>query len=329
MGKLISGILILVLIAGCYSTVPITGRKVEFKASSSQVAKVAKLASDEILSNHKIFNDYNCQLILKRMQPIASDALNDFFGGWNDWEFILIQDNKPDIYCLEKGKIILTSGLFSILKHDADFMLLVGHAVAHKYSYHYDERLYDVPINIQENKLPIELKRYLGLQDDKIYPFTTFHEKEADYLSMRFLANSGYTPIAGVSFWESIDKKIHRLAYKYVGSKYSNESYDSIDNKKFYKEVDKQIKFYTPFFFKKHKITKKRIKALTESLQDTLKLYKSQENKKNLGTIYTGIPKSILVRKRNIVTKKPVYTKETITLDPSKEMPKNMIKKIK
>ena len=58
-----------------------------------------------------------------------------------EWEFIVLEDETANAFCLPGGKVAVYSGIFPYMANEAELACVVAHEVAHAVARHSGERL--------------------------------------------------------------------------------------------------------------------------------------------------------------------------------------------
>jgi len=132
-----------------------------------------------------------------------------------DWEFVLLDDDQPNAFCLPGGKVGVNAGILPIAQTEAGLAAIIAHEAGHAIARHGAERgshekLVDLGIDLLDRglgrRLTEKTKMRLAWGVDLIasmaLPFTRTQEMEADQLGLIYMAKAGYDPAEGVRFWE-------------------------------------------------------------------------------------------------------------------------------
>ena len=139
-----------------------------------------------------------------------SKSLDNF-----DWEFILIEDDTLNAWCMPGGKIAFYTGILDVTKDEDGMAAVMGHEIAHAVAKHSVERasqavLLNVGTTILDNILDGALSA--SRVDDYIVqlginlPYGRLQESEADYLGLIFMTLAGYDNRAAIGVWERMEE---------------------------------------------------------------------------------------------------------------------------
>jgi metalloendopeptidase OMA1, mitochondrial len=202
-------------LASCVS-VPGTDRRAFIALPRSQEKAMGEQAFKEIKEKEKISNNKRWNEILQRVgrRIAAASPVKDF-----DWEFVLIESEQMNAFCLPGGKVAFYTGIFPVLENEAGLAIVMGHEVAHAVARHGAQRVSQA-IALQGGLAVLDVtllqdKKYrglilgglgLGAQVGVMLPFSRAHESEADELGIRYAAAAGYDPAEGPRFWSRFAK---------------------------------------------------------------------------------------------------------------------------
>ncbi len=134
----IFGILVAVLIfTGCRS-VPITERTQLMLTTSGYEKALGVTAYGEYKAKYKQSNrtEYNQALARCGKAVAQASGQNDF-----DWEFIVLDSEIQNAFCLPGGKVAVYSGLMDEMQNEAELACIVAHEAAHAIARHGGERM--------------------------------------------------------------------------------------------------------------------------------------------------------------------------------------------
>ena len=127
-----------------------------------------------------------------------------------NWEFILIEEDTLNAWCMPGGKIAFYTGILEITQNEDGMAAVMGHEIAHAVARHSAERastamVTDLGIMALERlvlgqRLPqaAGYVRQFGLD----LPFNRKQESEADYLGLIFSSLAGYDINESYKVWE-------------------------------------------------------------------------------------------------------------------------------
>ncbi|VAX17839.1 Zn-dependent protease with chaperone function PA4632 [hydrothermal vent metagenome] len=173
--------------------------------------KMGEEAYKEILSKAVLSTDSRLTGAIRSVGgKIARVASEPKFN----WEFNLIEEVKPNAFCLPGGKVGVNTGILPIAKTEAGLAAVMGHEVAHAIARHGAERMsHSLLINFIGNVFMNRSPKYK--RNRKLYsaaygfgaavivtlPFSRKHELEADDMGLIYMAKAGYDPREAKKFW--------------------------------------------------------------------------------------------------------------------------------
>lgn len=135
------------------------------------------------------------------------------------WEVQVFEDENPNAFALPGGKVGVNTGMFRVIKSQDELAAVIGHEIAHVVSQHANERISqqtlaglvlqganayaDSKTSSSNSKLwmaGLGLSAQVGV----LLPFSRKHEKEADILGQRYMANAGFDPAKAVNLWQNM-----------------------------------------------------------------------------------------------------------------------------
>ena len=204
---------VLLVLAGCY-TVPETGRSAFILPIVDDVAQgsaaFADLKSKGPISSDPVFNE-RVQRVGKR---IAQAVGGDLPGA--NWEFVVFDAPKTiNAFALPGGKVGVYSGLLLVTDNDDQLAIVMGHEIGHVTARHGAQRITEdafaalgsvVLDATTKNKGSHNalLVGYGLVAGGSVLAFSRAHEREADYIGIRYAARAGYDPRAAIVFWQKV-----------------------------------------------------------------------------------------------------------------------------
>lgn len=200
---------------GC-STVPETGRKRIMLVSAEQEQRLGLDAYREVLAKEKRSQDKRMTAVVERVgRRIAAVANRPDF----QWEFVLLESEEVNAFCLPGGKIAVYTGLLPVVKNEAALAIVVGHEVAHAVARHGGERISQhLSLEIIEELLSTGLGKAspavrqgalqafgIGSQVGVLLPYSRTHENEADRIGLMYAARAGYDPREAIPLWQRME----------------------------------------------------------------------------------------------------------------------------
>jgi len=197
-----------ILFVGC-ATTPISDRKQLIFLSSEEEVAMGAESFQEILAESKLStNQADINLLKKVGKKIAAQIDADY-----DWEFVLIEDEQVNAFCLPGGKVAVYTGILPVTKTEEGLAVVVSHEIGHAIARHGAERMSQNMI-VGLGALAIGLgtgsanrDKYLaaygvGSTVAVMLPYSRKHEYEADYIGLILMVKAGYNPNSAISFWQ-------------------------------------------------------------------------------------------------------------------------------
>ncbi len=197
------------------STAPITDRKQLKLIPESKLNAQAAAIYEKVKEKEKMSDDIVTLRLIKEIGKKIESSVNEYFYRANlsnptsnfDWEYILIESEKKNAWCMPGGKIAVYTGILDVTKNTDGLAAVMGHEIAHAVAKHSVERasrgvllqtgtsLIDIfsggalsKINTSTGMDTVGLISSIGIMN----PFNRKQETEADYLGMIFSSLSGY-----------------------------------------------------------------------------------------------------------------------------------------
>jgi len=204
-------------------TVPLTGRKGLKLLPSSEVNTMSFQQYSELKSSSKLSNNSTqvnqVKTVGERIKNATTKYLTD--NGHGDlvqgyqWEFILIESNEVNAFCMPGGKVAFYTGILPYCQGEDGIAVVMGHEIAHAIAEHGNERmsqqmlaqLGSTSLSVAMQREPAETQSIfataygMGAQYGVILPFSRKHESEADELGLYFMAMAGFDPRKAPDFW--------------------------------------------------------------------------------------------------------------------------------
>lgn len=199
------------LLTGCY-TVPETGRRSVIIVSPQEEAAMGAQEFASVRSKQKVSADeMQNERVTRVGRRIAAAVGNDLPGA--KWEFVVFDSETMNAFALPGGKVGVYAGLLKLAETDDELAVVMGHEIAHVTARHGAERMTEVvgavllgaavEVATQDSSKRDAWRVGYGLAaTGATLAFSRSHEREADYIGLRYAAKAGYDPHAAISFWE-------------------------------------------------------------------------------------------------------------------------------
>ena len=247
-------------------SVPVTGRRQLNLVSDAEVLSLSLAEYNEYIKTaKKSTNAANTAMVTNVGSRIAEavSAYYKYVGRESElanfaWEFVLVEDNQVNAFCMPGGKIVVYTGILPITQNETGLAVVVGHEVGHAVAKHASERMSQQMLaqgvgSAVLGKSSSTVQTIFGLSAQAgVLAYSRKQELEADFLGMVFMGIAGYSPEAALPFWE-------RMAQDGGAS--------------------------APEFFSTHPSDATRIKGIREKLPEAMEYYKAiHGNKTNTTT---------------------------------------------
>ena len=205
-------------VSGC-TTVPQTGRSALHLVSPAQLASTAAAQFGQLKQETPISRDPTYNAMLQRVgDRIAYAAGPDLPNA--QWEFVVFEDDSQiNAFAMPGGKVAVYTGLFDLVRSDADLAVVVGHEVAHVVAGHSAERVSQQMLaaggalalqlgtdDMDQKDRQLLMAAYgAGATLGLILPYSRLHESEADEIGLVYAAKAGYDPRAALDFWKRME----------------------------------------------------------------------------------------------------------------------------
>ncbi|NLZ62976.1 MAG: M48 family metallopeptidase [Lentisphaerae bacterium] len=206
-GKIISTCILSVLLCVACRTVPVSQRSQLLLTSEEYENNLGAAAYSEYQKEYKRSTNKTYNEALQRV----GTAISRVAGKDNyQWEFIVLESNEANAFCLPGGKVAVYSGIFQFTANEAELATIVSHEIAHALARHGGERMsWSQLQQIGAQGLRSagagsawETLYGVGTQLGVMLPFSRKHEHEADSIGLILMARAGYHPAAAISFWQ-------------------------------------------------------------------------------------------------------------------------------
>ena len=273
-----AALLAALMLVGC-TTVPFTGRSQLNLLSEGEEIKLGAQAYQQTMGTLTLSADARMTALVKRcgarIAVVADRHLQKLGRERYGWEVNLVESKDKNAFALPGGKIVVYTGLLTVMQNEAQLATVMSHEVAHAVARHGAERM-SQGLLVQagavaagaalrdqnaETQLAVLAAYGIGASVGVMLPYSRKHEKEADYIGMLLMAEAGYDPQEAVRFWQRFAES-------------------------------KKDKAQAPGFLSTHPTDATRIKLMREDLPEALEIYSSTRVK-------VGTGESLAVREKN------------------------------
>ena len=213
-----------ILLPSC-STAPITKRKQLKIIPESRLNSQAAQIFEKIKEKEKMSEDTDTLNEIKQIGKKMENSIETYFSSNNlenptanfEWEYILIEKETRNAWCMPGGKIAVYTGILEATKNTDGLAAVMGHEIAHAVAKHSVERmsrgallntgtqLFDIfsggklsQVNRVTGMNTVGMLSQIGIMN----PFSRKQESEADYLGMIFSSLSGYDIRETIKLWQ-------------------------------------------------------------------------------------------------------------------------------
>ena len=215
----------LALILVSCANVPLTGRRQLLIISTAKMQEISFAAYRALKKEGAVVSSGSDVAMVRRVGNRMRRAVERYFlqkgkpgllSGYQ-WEFTLFQNQEPNAFCMDGGKVGIHTGILPITQTEDGLAAVMGHEIAHAVASHGRERasqnrvaqmgsqflLSSLSGSVQDPKTTqIAMTAYgLGAKYGALLPFSRMHEAEADHMGIIFLAMAGYDPHAASQLW--------------------------------------------------------------------------------------------------------------------------------
>jgi len=196
--------------------------------SATLLASLAAVSSQaQLLTSKKEIERQSATewLIMKRENPqigdprtvryvecIAGAIVRQLEPEWQDlnWEVVVFDNDQLNAFAMTGGKIGVFSGIFKVADTPDALAAVLGHEIAHMTLGH----VFDRARRASRTKAATILgSAATGIHPDYFefgsmvalqLPFQREQESEADVVGLRYMANAGFDPRAGLQLWQNM-----------------------------------------------------------------------------------------------------------------------------
>jgi predicted Zn-dependent protease len=218
--------ILLLIVAGSCSKVPITGRKQFNVVPENMLTGMGLTSYQEFLTANPPLpaTHQQAQIVKQVGQRIAAavetylveNGLGDKVASYS-WDFNLVESPEVNAWCMPGGKVVVYTGILPFTKDEAGLAVVMGHEIAHAVANHGGERMsQQLAIMLGGVSLDVAMQKQPTMTRDifnTVYgvgsqlgtlAYSRTHEYESDKLGMVFMAMAGYHPERTLSFWQEM-----------------------------------------------------------------------------------------------------------------------------
>ena len=205
---------------------PLTGRKQLALVDSSTVNQLAASEYQKVKQTSKIISPATNKdaAMVTRVGSKIAKAISDYYSEKGlqkhldsmQWEYMLIDENTVNAWCMPGGKIAVYTGILPVTQNEDALAIVMGHEVAHAIAEHGKERMSQglvqqfggQALSVVLATKPAETQYLfknaygIGSQVGVMLPFSRANELEADKLGLIYSTLAGYNPREAVPFWK-------------------------------------------------------------------------------------------------------------------------------
>ncbi len=194
------------VLCGCATSYnPATQRQEALLIDTDREAQMGEALTKRVEEEYPPIKD---PVLLERLDRISQKivAVAERKNLW--YRFSIIEEEEPNAFALPGGPIYVTTGLMKLVQADDELAAVLGHEVGHLTAKHIVKRI--------QGALGAQLLQLLAVAGSQGDPrtragldlafasiFTAYSQEdelEADRLSVRYLKEAGYRPLAAVDF---------------------------------------------------------------------------------------------------------------------------------
>ena len=204
---------VLLGLAACY-TVPETGRRALILPIVDDVAQ-GTAAFSEMVAKGPVSHDPAYNERVQRVGRRIAEAVGSDLPGAK-WEFVVFDAPQTvNAFALPGGKVGVSSGLLILTDNDDQLAIVMGHEIAHVTARHGAQRVTEatlatlggVVLELMTHNTASHAAVLVGYglaAGGTVLTFSRAHEREADYIGIRYAAKAGYDPRAAIAFWSKM-----------------------------------------------------------------------------------------------------------------------------
>lgn len=212
-----------IFITAC-TTNAVTGRKQLSLISESSLQQEAVSQYKSFLQQNKLVSESESRdaEMVRRVGNRIATAITQYYNSQGKssvlegykWEFNLVNSKDVNAWCMPGGKVVVYTGLFTVVQNEAQLGIVLGHEITHAVAHHGQERISQAMLaqgiglggNIFTSGNPQANNIFNNIYGPAatvgvLLPNSRNQELEADHYGLIFAAMAGYNPREAVPFW--------------------------------------------------------------------------------------------------------------------------------
>ncbi len=214
MKSIVSGIVIILMLASCATTTSPTGRRqVVGGVSQQQLDQLGTQAFAETKAKQTLSQDGRQNAYV---QCVVNALVAELPAQYRNvrWETALFVEKEPNAFALPGGRVGVNSGIFTVAKNQDQLAAVIGHEIGHVISRHHEERMTRQMGASGLLQIAGALAGDYGqlvtqggsvlAQTGFLLPGSRAQESEADVVGQRLMAQAGFDPAQAVNLWQNM-----------------------------------------------------------------------------------------------------------------------------
>lgn len=220
MKKLLLGLAIAAVVAGCATTTSPTGRTQYVGAvSQAQLNQMGAQAFVETKAKTPQTRDTGQLAYVRCVVAALIRELPANSGQGTSWDTAVFVNDEPNAFALPGGKVGVYTGIFKVARNQDQLAAVIGHEIGHVVAHHHDERITRQLMAQGALGVAGELvgSHYgqgaantttqlggMAVQGFFLLPNSREQESEADVVGQQLMAKAGFDPRAAVGLWQNM-----------------------------------------------------------------------------------------------------------------------------
>lgn len=218
MKRILPGLVLAALMAGCATTTSPTGRTQYVGAvSQAQLEQMGAQAFAELKAKTPQSKDARQNAYVRCVVDALVRELPA--GAQGGWETAVFVDKEPNAFALPGGKVGVYTGIFAVARNQDQLAAVIGHEIGHVISHHHDERITrqlgaQAGIGVLGSLLGSQYGEGVANTASQVggvaaqglilLPNSRAQENEADIVGQQLMARAGFDPRAAVALWQNM-----------------------------------------------------------------------------------------------------------------------------